>query len=242
MTHIKFLLAAAVGLLVSFGGVVACATGPEGARPRVLIIGDSISLGYTPLVKQKLAGTAEVLRPNENCQHTAHGLKQIDAWLGDGKWDVIHFNFGIWDSHLIGPKGNLVWPEPAEIGENKQRRTPEEYQRNLTALVAKMKATGATVIWASTTPVTSRTGERFEAIKKLNAAAAEVAAAEKLEVNDLYEFVMPNAEKWLGGDKVHFSAEGNKQLADKVSASIAQALAKRAKLQQAGAKAQIDTK
>lgn len=229
MTHSKFFVAAAVALLVSLGGVAACATGPEAKGPRVLIIGDSISLGYTPLVKQKLTGTAEVLRPNDNCQHTAYGLKHIDAWLGDGRWDVIHFNFGIWDSHLIGPKGNLVWPEPAELGPNKQRHTTAEYKQNLAALVAKMKATGATVIWASTTPVMSRTGERFEAIKQLNAAAAETAAAEKLEVNDLYEFVMPNAEKWLAGDKVHFSGEGNKQLADKVSASIAQALAKRAK-------------
>lgn len=229
MTHSKFFVAAAVALLVSLGGVAACATGPEAKGPRVLIIGDSISLGYTPLVKQKLAGVADVLRPNDNCQHTAYGLKHIDAWLGDGKWDVIHFNFGIWDSHLIGPKGNLVWPEPAELGPNKQRHTTAEYKQNFAALVAKMKATGATVIWASTTPVMSRTGERFEAIKKLNAAAAETAAAEKLEVNDLYEFVMPNAEKWLAGDKVHFSGEGNKQLAEKVSASIAQALAKRAK-------------
>jgi len=227
-----------VGLL---GGVAARGVEPEGARaggspseaarvaarPRVLILGDSISLGYTPLVKKALEAEAEVLRPAENCQHTGQGLKRIDVWLGDGKWDVIHFNFGIWDTHLLDAKGNLVYPEPAEQGALKQRHTTEEYRKNLAQLIEKLEATGATLVWASTTPITSRKGERFEAIKQLNAAAAETAKAHKIEVDDLYEFVMPNADKWLAGDHVHFYGEANKQLADQVSKSIRAALAKR---------------
>ena len=49
----------------------------------MLILGDSISLGYTPPVRKLLTSMAEVLRPAENCQHTAYGLKRIDAWLGN---------------------------------------------------------------------------------------------------------------------------------------------------------------
>src|SRR5690242_7520015 len=67
------------------------------ALPRVLIIGDSISIGYTPYVKEMLAGEADVDRPAENCQGTKNGIGKIDQWLGDTKWDVIHFNFGLHD-------------------------------------------------------------------------------------------------------------------------------------------------
>lgn len=235
MRHFKTALPLAIALVASFyGGAALRGAEPASSKPRVLILGDSISLGYTPLVKNNLKDVAEVLRPNDNCQHTGYGLKHIDTWLGDGRWDVIHFNFGIWDTHLLGPKGNLVFPEPAEMGDLKQRHSPEEYRKNLTAIVEKLEKTGATLIWASTTPITSRKGERFEAIKQLNAAAAEVAAAHKLETNDLYAFVMPHAAAWLQGDHVHFYGEGNKQLAERVTESIRQALAKRAAAKSTG--------
>jgi len=65
--------------------------------PRVLLIGDSVSRGYTQAVRRALAGKANVHRAPANCGPTATGLKKMDVWLGDGKWDVIHFNFGIHD-------------------------------------------------------------------------------------------------------------------------------------------------
>src|SRR5210317_211530 len=67
----------------------------------VLILGDSISIGYTPFVKELLKGEANVQRPihpngrAENCQGTLNGVKHIDRWLEDTQWDVIHFNFGL---------------------------------------------------------------------------------------------------------------------------------------------------
>ena len=65
--------------------------------PRVLLIGDSISIGYTLPVRELLKGKANLHRPPTNCSSTASGLKNLDAWLGQGKWDVIHFNFGLHD-------------------------------------------------------------------------------------------------------------------------------------------------
>jgi hypothetical protein len=65
--------------------------------PRVLLIGDSVSRGYTQAVRTALAGKANVHRAPANCGPTASGIKNIEVWLGDGKWDVIHFNFGIHD-------------------------------------------------------------------------------------------------------------------------------------------------
>src|SRR5207253_6259596 len=107
--------------------------------PRVLLIGDSISIGYTLPTRTQLEGVANVHRIPENGGPTSHGLKQIDAWLGDGKWDVIHFNWGLHDiKHM--PDG-------------KRQVEPEDYEKNLRTLVAKLKATGAELIWATTTPI-----------------------------------------------------------------------------------------
>src|SRR5512133_119554 len=72
--------------------------------PRVLLIGDSISMGYTLPVRTLLAGKANVHRPPENCGDTARGVKSLDKWLGDGKWDVIHFNFGLHDLKYLDDK------------------------------------------------------------------------------------------------------------------------------------------
>ena len=65
--------------------------------PRVLIIGDSISIGYTPLVRKLLQNKANVHRPSTNCRWSAFGAENIDEWIGESSWDLIHFNFGLWD-------------------------------------------------------------------------------------------------------------------------------------------------
>ena len=67
------------------------------ALPRVLIIGDSISIGYTTMLRKNLVGKANVHRVDGNCRWSAYGDENIEQWLGEGDWDLIHFNFGLWD-------------------------------------------------------------------------------------------------------------------------------------------------
>lgn len=190
--------------------------------PRVLIIGDSISLGYTEPVKKQLEGKAFVTRPGTNCQHTGFGLANIEKWLGKEKWDVIHFNWGIWDTHMLNAAGG---PERDESKPGlRLRHTPEQYRENLTKLVAVMEKTGAKLIFATTTPIMSRKGERFDAIKNYNTVALEVMKKHSVGINDLYEYTLPNAKEWQGGDRVHFNATGNQKLAERVSASIVAAI------------------
>src|SRR3954451_20838131 len=107
--------------------------------PRVLLIGDSISIGYTVPVRRELAGKANLPRIPENGADTVNGLKKIDSWLGDSKWDVIHFNWGLHDLKVTPDGGRQV---PLET-----------YETNLAALVARLQKTGARLIWANTTPV-----------------------------------------------------------------------------------------
>jgi hypothetical protein len=107
--------------------------------PRVLLIGDSISMGYTLPVRKLLEGKANVHRIPENGGPTRNGMAKIDKWLGTGPWNVIHFNWGIHDLKFM-PDG-------------KRQVESEDYEQNLRALVAKLKATGAKLIWATTTPI-----------------------------------------------------------------------------------------
>src|SRR5689334_4412744 len=79
--------------------------------PRVLLIGDSISIGYTVAVRDELKGKANVHRPATNCGPTTRGVQMIDQWLEDGKWDVIHFNFGLHDLKFVDDQGKNAPPD-----------------------------------------------------------------------------------------------------------------------------------
>src|SRR5258708_25405385 len=68
--------------------------------PRVLLIGDSISIGYTEPVRIELAGKANVHRIPANGSSTAVGVQNIEAWLGTAKWDFIHLNFWLHDLQI----------------------------------------------------------------------------------------------------------------------------------------------
>ena len=105
--------------------------------PRVLLIGDSISMGYTLPVRQRLAGRANVHRIPANGGPTKNGVARLDAWLGAGRWDVIHFNHGIHDLRFM---------------DDGQRQVgPADYEANLRKIVARLKQTGATLVWATIT-------------------------------------------------------------------------------------------
>lgn len=173
--------------------------------PRVLLIGDSVSRGYTLAVRKALAGKANVHRAPENCGPTANGLKKLDIWLDGGKWDVIHFNFGIHD----------------------RATPPADYEQRLETIVTKLKTTGAKVIWASTTPIPPDTKDgpkASEAIVEKNAIAARVMQKNGVATDDLFAFITPHLAKVQNPKDVHFNAEGYDLLGGKVAESIEAAL------------------
>jgi lysophospholipase L1-like esterase len=172
--------------------------------PRVLLIGDSVSRGYTQAVRKAMAGKANVYRAPENCGPTANGLKKIEVWLGDGKWDVIHFNFGIHD-----------------------RATPlADYTQRLTQLVERMKKTGAKVIWATTTPIPDDLPKNQTAasIIERNQAAAEVMKTQGVAIDDLFGAITPNLAAMQNPNDVHFNSGGYDFLGEQVAKSIEAAL------------------
>lgn len=195
--------------------------------PRVLLIGDSISIGYTLPVREGLKGKANVHRPLTNCGPTTKGVEHIDAWLGEGDWDVIHFNWGLHDLKYMGPNGeNLADPKGAD---NSQQVPPADYEKNLRLLVKRLKKTGASLIWRSTTPVPEGARGRVKGDSaKYNEIAAKIMEEEGIPTNDLYALSMTFKKGMQRPADVHYSREGSKALADSVVESITKALEQRA--------------
>ncbi len=168
--------------------------------PRVLLIGDSVSRGYTQSVRKTLAGKANVHRAPANCGPTSLGLRKLDIWLGDGKWDVIHFNFGIHD-----------------------RNTPiADYSQRLEQLVERMKKTGAKLVWATTTPIPDDPAKKQTAasIVERNEAAAQIMQKHGVVTDDLFTAVTPHLEAMQNPNDVHFNAAGYKFLGQQVGKAI----------------------
>jgi lysophospholipase L1-like esterase len=178
--------------------------------PRVLLIGDSISIGYTLQVREKLKGRANVHRIPVNGGATEVGLANLKSWLGDGKWDVIHFNFGLHDAKFAS--------------ETTQRASREEYVENLRRLVTQMKATGAKLIFATTTPVPNggvlTPTRKFDSIPARNEIAVKLMQTSGVAVDDLYSVMLPVQEKVGRANDVHYQPEGYEVLAKAVAASI----------------------
>jgi hypothetical protein len=197
--------------------------------PNVLILGDSISIGYTRLVRAKLHGKANVFRPMkgkgpDNCGDTTIGLKNIDAWLGERKWDVIHFNWGLWDLCYRNPQSKEQGNRDKVAG--KLSTPPADYEKNLEQLVKRLEATGAKLIWANTTVVPEGEAGRFVGDDaKYNAIAASVMQTHGIATNDLFTLTKGFAGKHSvkPGD-VHFTAAGYEKLAAQVTATLAKAL------------------
>lgn len=196
--------------------------------PRVLLIGDSISIGYTLDVRAKLQGKANVHRIPTNGGPTPNGLANLKAWLGGGKWDVIHFNWGLHDLKYLGPD-NKNLADPKAPG-SRQQVPLDQYEQNLRELVKQLKGTGAKLIWCATTPVPEGADGRVpgDAVK-YNQVAAKVMKEQQVAINDLHAYALPKLKEIQRPANVHFSDEGSEYLARQVLASIESALPKSAK-------------
>lgn len=200
--------------------------------PNVLILGDSISIGYTPFVKELLAGKANVTRPMlengepENCEGTTKGIKNIVRWLtitgvgnSGSQWDIIHFNFGLHDIKHVDPvtgenSNNPKHPQQAELG---------EYKKNMEAIVNELKKTTASLIFATTTPYPDKVDGPLRdpgMPAKYNKAAVKIMNKNGVTINDLYAFMLPSMNEMQLPENVHFKPEGYKALANKVAERI----------------------
>lgn len=194
------------------------------ALPRVLLIGDSISMDYTVPVRRLLEGRANVHRVPMNGSTTVVGLENLSAWLGDKNWDVIHFNWGLHDLTVLLGQGGLK-------NDGSHLVPLDQYQKNLEELVGKLKQTGATLVWATTTPVPPADVQllyrRSSDAVAYNAVARKVMEKNGIAIDDLYSFALPRLATIQKPENVHFTETGSEELAKQVAASISAALKSR---------------
>ncbi|MBT8181314.1 MAG: SGNH/GDSL hydrolase family protein [Eudoraea sp.] len=187
-------------------------------KPRILIIGDSISMGYTPFVKENLANTADVFHNPGNAQHTGTGLKKIEEWISNGKWDIIQFNWGLWDLCYRHADSKVQGNRDKKNGT--LTYTVDEYASNLDSIVTMLKTkTKAKLIFVTTTYVPENEAGRFknDAIR-YNDAAKMIMKKHSISVNDIYEQSIPIHQKFgKGSDDVHYSKQGNEKLSELVT-------------------------
>lgn len=184
--------------------------------PRVLLIGDSISIGYTVPVRDLLKGKANVHRILENGGPTTNGTAKLAKWLGTNKWDVIHFNWGLHDLKFMDT--------------GKAQVSLEDYEKNLREMVKQLKTTSAKLIWCATTPVPDarlNPPRKDSDVQAYNVIAKKVMDENKVPTNDLYAYTLPKLADVQLPANVHFKKEGYEFLAKKVVKSIEEALAKR---------------
>ena len=204
---------------------------PDPALPNVLILGDSISIGYTLEVRTLLKGKANVFRPvtpngkgAENCSGTTLGVKAVERWLAVRKWDVIHFNFGLHDMKRVTEAGGT---RNSNKPEDPWQASVEQYVANLAEIVAKLKATGARLVFATTTPVAAGTTNPWRdpaEPARYNAVAQEIMKANGIRVNDLFALCEPQLGQIQLRQNVHFNAEGSRLMAEQVAKVIAEEL------------------
>lgn len=188
--------------------------------PKVLIIGDSISIGYTPYVKELLKNKAVVRHNEGNAQHTGTGLEKLDLWIGETKWDVIHFNWGLWDLCYRQPDSKVYGNRDKVNGT--LTTTLDQYEKNLNQLVIRLKKTGASLIWAHTTVVPEGEAGRFVGDdEKYNEAARKVMERHGVTINDLHALTKRfSSDLFVKPGDVHYTEEGYKKIAEQVANEI----------------------
>lgn len=191
--------------------------------PRVLVIGDSISIGYTLPLRTLLKDKVNLHRIPQNGGPTTNGVANIDAWLGDKPWDVIHFNWGLHDLKYVDDKNQLVDPAKGH-----PQVSLEDYEKNLRSLVERLKKTGATLIWRNTTPVPDGSKGRIAGDElRYNAIAEKIMREHGVAIDDHHSRVSPRLAEFQLPENVHFKPEGSQFLAELAAQSILEQLPKK---------------
>lgn len=187
--------------------------------PNMLIIGDSISIGYTPWVRKFLAGKANVFRIPENGGHSGTILQSLDQWfeaLENRSFKLILFNSGLHD--LV----RLVTGEYDETGPENRISLPA-YQANLEKLVTRLHAKSQSLLWVSTSvlPEGSK-GRRKGDEVQFNAAAAQVMTNRHIPIFDLQSLSAVDRHLYHEGDPkgVHYNAAGYERFGAELATAI----------------------
>ena len=193
------------------------AQAPGPALPKVVLVGDSIRLGYAPKVAARLAGKAIVVSPPANGGDSANVVEHLDEWVIRQRPDVVHLNCGLHDLKRSRADGH-------------HQVEPDRYEANLRRIAARIRdETGASLVFANTTPILddrhARRGADFDRteadVLRYNASAASALRELGVPIHDLHWIVeRAGSERMLGADGTHYSEAGYDRLAEAVADCI----------------------
>ncbi len=184
---------------------------------KIVLIGDSIRMGYDKYVKDALKNSAEVYYPEDNCRFAEYVLRYAHEWKEKfcckDDVDLVHFNAGLWDCL------------EAFDGEPHSTLDFYEYEIERVALRLRMLFPEAKLVFATSTPVIEeKCAPNFKrhnsTIEKFNEAAKGVMKKHGVIINDLYILAQSFPEKYHS-DAVHFyTPEGTEAIGGKVLSVI----------------------
>ncbi len=193
---------------------------------KVLLLGDSIRMGYQAFVRQELDGECEVMyEERDNGRFAAYTLWQANQMFRKyGRFDVVHWNNGYWDMNVEAPMRTAMHPL-------------DEYVHFLKRIIGEIRRNGARIIFATTTPVLER-GSAADVtgtgaldisyddawVRRYNDAARQLMESEHIPVNDLYALCKEDARYYKCPDMLHLTQEGYRRCAAQAAAMIRQAL------------------
>ncbi len=188
---------------------------------KIILLGDSIRMGYDKSVKLALEDCAQVYSPKENCRFTPYVLRYLHSWLKESKFgeetDCIHWNAGLWDCLDLFDDGPTV---PLEMYEQYIHRIC----RRIRLLCPKAK-----VIFATSTPVNEagyknpkKTRRENRVIRQYNDAAVKIVTQYGFSVNDLYGFLENAPLHWFSDQTHYYTKDGTKAITERVISAIAE--------------------
>lgn len=229
---------------------VACGVFADSNKPRVLLIGDSISSGYGGTVRSALVDDAVVTRAPGNASATSKGFAKPTLpkqWVDPEKVDdpenpanqkkkrkrpmqtnaagtvPIPTDYDTYiDYYLAHGPFDVIHFNWGLQDLKRGGISKDEYVANLTKLVERMQKTDAVLIFATTTPVPEKNKEKRSPAKvaEFNEAAIALMKAKGVHVNDLYTAILPHQNEMQLENNVHFEREGYRFLGKRVAASI----------------------
>jgi hypothetical protein len=189
---------------------------------KIVLIGDSIRMGYDKYVKDALDSSCEVYYPEENCKFAEYVLRFLYDWKKRGEWpddiDLVHWNAGLWDVIDMDMEGPLTSIEYYA-----------EAVARITRRIHRIFPT-AKIVFATSTAVREEgyLSPNFRrsntVIEQFNATAIKALEGTETVINDLYALTKDIPAECCS-DMTHFNTpEGRALLGNKVISVICKEL------------------
>lgn len=181
---------------------------------KVMLLGDSIRMGYQNEVAKNLGAGYELWKPEENGRFARYTLNSLRYYLEECPHpDIIHWNNGLWDTAVIYPEDGCF-------------TLIDEYIRDMKMILRELKKTGAEIIFATTTPVNAlkaknpKSKHYNENIIDYNNRIEEVMKKENILINHLHSLIYPKIDEYICEDYIHMTEAGNIACGKAVADSI----------------------